>query len=258
MPEIEPRNDSVSAMEGVHLFHAGLSNCSQRVRVALEERGVEWTSHLIDLFRHEQLTDEYKEINPKGVVPTLIHDGKVITESSDIIEYIYRELSDDTGPDGSVEECDEEAAKQLLELSNSIQESIKVLTFTYILGDAFKKSPQQLEEYSRGQNNQSSVDLHRKFAEEGFSAQELEQARSEFREYLLVLDQRLQESYWLSGNAFGLSDVLWVANVNRAIAIEKIENNSFQLQHMRSLMRWFGLVAERSSFQKAILDYLPK
>jgi glutathione S-transferase len=56
--------------------------------MALEEKGVAWISRYIDLFKFDQMRPEYLAINPKGVVPTLVHDGKPIRESSVINEYI--------------------------------------------------------------------------------------------------------------------------------------------------------------------------
>ena len=36
----------------------------------------------------DHLKPEYLELNPNGVVPTLVHDGKVIIDSSVILEYL--------------------------------------------------------------------------------------------------------------------------------------------------------------------------
>src|SRR4029077_10816395 len=43
---------------------------------------------------HRSLTPEYLKINPNGVVPTLVHDGTIIVESTVIIHYL-----DDLFPD---------------------------------------------------------------------------------------------------------------------------------------------------------------
>lgn len=75
----------VPGMRGLHLFHFMLSNCSQRVRLGLEEKGLAWTSHHLNLAANEHVTSDYQRINPKGVVPTLVHDGQVVIESNDII-----------------------------------------------------------------------------------------------------------------------------------------------------------------------------
>ncbi|MFT0771812.1 glutathione S-transferase N-terminal domain-containing protein [Psychrobacter aquimaris] len=46
MPMITPTNKSVTKFEGLHLYHAPFSNCAMRVRIALAEKQLEWTSHL--------------------------------------------------------------------------------------------------------------------------------------------------------------------------------------------------------------------
>jgi glutathione S-transferase len=70
------------------LFHANHSTCSQKVRVCLAEKGLEWESQIINLATNEHLSPEYLALNPNGVVPTLIHDGAVITDSGVICEYL--------------------------------------------------------------------------------------------------------------------------------------------------------------------------
>lgn len=54
----------------------------------LKEKGVEFAYHYIDLGRREQHSRAYLELNPNGTVPTVIHDGRVLTESSPTLEYL--------------------------------------------------------------------------------------------------------------------------------------------------------------------------
>ena len=77
---VNPTNKSVAKLEGLHLFHADMSNCSMRVRMALTEKDLPWTSHHLDLRKKEAVTPEYFGIHPKGLVPTLVHDGVVHIE----------------------------------------------------------------------------------------------------------------------------------------------------------------------------------
>ena len=70
------------------LHNAPQSTCSQKVRICLWEKGIEFEEVKLDLFRGDQLTPEYKKINPNGVVPSLLHDGQPIIDSSVIIEYL--------------------------------------------------------------------------------------------------------------------------------------------------------------------------
>ena len=72
----------------IELYHFWSSVCSVRCRMALEEKGVKWTSRYIDLFKFDQMKPEYLALNPDGLVPTLVHDGQPIREFTIINEYI--------------------------------------------------------------------------------------------------------------------------------------------------------------------------
>ena len=72
----------------IELYHFWSSVCSVRCRMALEEKGVKWTSRYVDLFKFDQMRPDYLAINPDGVVPTLVHNGTPIRESTIINEYI--------------------------------------------------------------------------------------------------------------------------------------------------------------------------
>jgi glutathione S-transferase len=76
------------------LYDFGNSVCCQKVRVTLVAKGLSWEARRVDLFKTEQYDPEYLKLNPKGVVPTLVHDGTPVIESTLICEYI-----DETFPD---------------------------------------------------------------------------------------------------------------------------------------------------------------
>src|SRR6202171_3889281 len=75
-------------MQSLVLYNAPQSTCSQRVRFTLHEKGLSFCELKLDLFSGDQLRPEYLKINPNGVVPSLVHDGKVIFDSAVIIEYL--------------------------------------------------------------------------------------------------------------------------------------------------------------------------
>jgi glutathione S-transferase len=68
-------------------YHNINSVCAQKVRIALSEKGLEVKEHLLTL-RGDQHDPAYRKLNPNGVVPTLVHDGKPIIESSLILYYL--------------------------------------------------------------------------------------------------------------------------------------------------------------------------
>ena len=70
------------------VYHYWSSVCSQKVRMCLAEKQIPWESRHVDLFTFQHWEPSYKALNPKGVVPTIDHDGKVLIESNVIIEYL--------------------------------------------------------------------------------------------------------------------------------------------------------------------------
>lgn len=72
----------------IELYHNAASTCSQKVRLVLAEKGLDYASHDIDLIGGGQHDPEYVKLNPGHVVPTLVHEGYVATESTMINEYL--------------------------------------------------------------------------------------------------------------------------------------------------------------------------
>jgi glutathione S-transferase len=85
----------------LELYHSGLTTCSKQVRHCLREKGLPYKSHYVELWRYENLSPEYLELNPNGVVPTLVHDGHPIINSFCINEYI-----EDAFPEPSLRPAD--------------------------------------------------------------------------------------------------------------------------------------------------------
>jgi hypothetical protein len=46
---IEPLDKSLGHYEGLHLRHGDFSSCSQRVRITLAEKNLNWESHLVSI-----------------------------------------------------------------------------------------------------------------------------------------------------------------------------------------------------------------
>ena len=78
------------------LYHTDTSYYSQIVRLVLEEEGIQYKSRHFDIHSSmEQLNSWYLNINPNGVVPTLIYQGKPIVESRDISLFVVEEISNE-------------------------------------------------------------------------------------------------------------------------------------------------------------------
>src|SRR5687767_13382159 len=81
---------------GITLYDAVPSSNSDRVKIALQEKGLPYDRVTLDLAKKEQKRPEFLRLNPYGKVPVIDDDGRVLFESCIINEYLeeqYPKLS---------------------------------------------------------------------------------------------------------------------------------------------------------------------
>lgn len=80
------------------LYHYKESLCSQKARAGMAEKGVDYKSHHIvicDLAEEcENLSPPYLAVNPKGIVPTLVHNGEPVFDAHRIIRHVDEQYPD--------------------------------------------------------------------------------------------------------------------------------------------------------------------
>ena len=64
--------------------------CSLASHIGLEETGAPYEAKPILLAKGQQRTEEYQKINPRGKVPALSVDGKILVENTAILTYLAR------------------------------------------------------------------------------------------------------------------------------------------------------------------------
>ena len=72
----------------LELYYFATATCVYKARLTLAEKGVECAHRVLDRDAGELLTPAYLALNPNAVVPTLVHDGQVVIESSIIMVFI--------------------------------------------------------------------------------------------------------------------------------------------------------------------------
>ena len=156
---VTPTNKSVTGLEGLHLFHADISNCSMRVRMVLAEKELPWTSHHLDLRKKETVTPEYFGIHPKGLVPTLVHNGVVHIESNEIIEYL-----DETYPDPPLQPESERERDEMHAWLRTATEihvpAVKTLIYTRKIGKVLHKDEAEDAKYRSLQRDPELLAFH--------------------------------------------------------------------------------------------------
>ncbi len=248
MPVIEAGRPDLKELKGLHLWHAGMSNCSQRCRITLSEFGQKFESHIVDLRMAENATTEFQQINPNGVVPALVHDGTVIVNSVDILAYL-----DDTFGDGSLRPPElEDEIVRVLDRADKSQAGLKYCTFEFF----FKHGPPQSEEvYQRLISGLKSEWLRNFHAEAraGISRGRLDEMVGKVHDDLLWLESTLGDGRkWLAGDQFTIADIAWMPNVHRYDILR------WPLQHYPLVSQWFAAASARDSYKEGLEGWEPK
>lgn len=251
MAIVEPTNLSVKSLKGLHLYHSGISNCAMRVRITLEEKGLDWNSQHLNLLEGEHLTTDYFGINPNGVVPTLVHDGVVIIESQDIIDYL-----DQTFPDPPLRPSNEAQQAIMHDWMNRSGEihvkAVKTYIYDKKIRHSMKKTEAEQAQYRELQTNAELLEFHRKSSENAFSQAELDRAEQILTDCFAEADQLLSKSPWLAGERFSLADIAWVP-----LYFTLRELGNFPFEKFENVSKWAQRIQARDSFQNAVIKWWP-
>jgi len=195
-----------ATLTGLHLFYNPYSNCAQRVMLVMAEKGLEPEMHLVDLMKSAQLSESYTRINPKGEVPALVHDGRAMHESCDILRYVEDHFpSPSLVPAGA---DDRERMEQLLDAAAGSHEP-GVVNYVYSNGYGRLPTPTDWDFYQ--QNIPHRAKFHRD-RRQGLAGSDPADANRVLAGHFGMLEQALNRGDWLAGDEFSLADIAWFPN----------------------------------------------
>ena len=242
------------------LYHHGSSVCAAKVRLAMAEKDLEWNGVYIDILKGEQFNPDYLKLNPKGVVPTLVHDDLVIPDSTVIIEYL-----DQIAPDTSVHPKDPWSRAQVRYWTKAVDEDLHpacgAVTFVCSHRHTVLKNlgPKGAEEFlastppiSVTSDWKSQKDA---FVRYGFDAPGASDKVKLYDTYLKKMDKALENKQWLVEDTFSIADISMVPYVNRLAMMSM--RGMWENNRLPNVEKWFNRVEALPNFKKCLIDWVP-
>ncbi len=243
-------NCSQGRAEMLKLYKSGNSICTQKVMITLREKGLEPEMHNINLFANEQYDPAYLKINPKGVVPTLIDEGRVIVESTLICEYL-----DDAYPAPRLVPADPWQKAQMRLWSKAIDEGIFEATREISFSAMFREKLRAMSEAQRETRFRNVGDpqrsaRYRSTYAEGVASPYVFQAIASYEKLFKNMEKALEEGApWMLGADMTLADINLMPFVARINYLNLLD---LWTAERPQVMSWWRRVQDVPSFRAAI------
>lgn len=234
------------------LYDNTASVAAQKVRTTLAEKGLEWRTVAIDLRNGEVMRPEYLALNPRGVVPTLLHDDQVLAESSVIIEYL-----DDLVPQPALRPAAPLARARMRSWMRRVDDDIhratgNVSMAIYIRHAHLAKPQAERDAYFAAMPDQDRATRQQAAIASGLDTPAFAPSLRAFAVLLDEIDAAVTDARWLAGDAFSLADIAVAPYVLRLemLAMDRLWTGG----RRPALARWWQQLQARPSWQRVVLE----
>lgn len=241
----------------LELYHHGSSACAAKVRFALAEKGLDWDGHYVDILKGEQFSKDYLAVNPKAVVPVLIHDGRVVPESTVICEYL-----EDTFVQQPLLPREPFARAQVRLWTRAVDEELHPAcsALTYIVSHRhtiLRNGAGSFEAFLAAGGSEGRAARERKWQwiQHGIDAPGAAEFIRLYVSYIDRMERALADSKWLVGDSLTLADVAMAPYAFRldCLALDRLWSGG----RLPNVARWYRQISSRQTFHEAFVVWLP-
>jgi len=224
------------------------SPCARRVRIVLLEKGLAWTTRIVDLTRMEQKRPEYLALNPNGLVPTLVHGDRVLFESNVITEYL-----DDVFPTPRLypeDPWERAQAKMWQAFELAMAKEYRPLMYLRVIGPFDRLRPREdvLADARRSTGDAAHIDwVARVYDGTAVSENEAVLLAGQLYQRLDHLERALAGREFLVGDRFTIADV----SVLPRVAMYPLVQLPIEAARYPGVTRWLEDCGSRQSFRRS-------
>ncbi|MGA7487213.1 MAG: glutathione S-transferase family protein [Xanthobacteraceae bacterium] len=234
----------------LYLYHGTTSVCAIKVRLTLAEKALPWQGEVLWLQRGDQYRPDYLKLNPNAVVPTLVHDGKVIIESTLIMDL------DETFPDIPLMPRDPYARSQVRLWLKRVDD-LHVHCGTITAAVAFRRyfmrqTPDGRGAYVARVLDPAKRERLQRIMDSGLAAPDAADAARRYDTFVGAMDGALAQSDYLAGNSFTLADAAAIPYINRA---DMLGLAGLWEDRRRRIADWYARMRQRPVFNSAVTAF---
>lgn len=236
------------------LYHNGTSVCAAKVRLLLAEKDLPWNGHYLDVLAGDQFDPEYLKLNPKAVVPTIVHDGTVVTESTVICEYL-----DEVFPEVPLRPADPAGRARMRIWTKIVDEVLHphVVDITFTVSHrhtVISKGEEATRSFIEDAPDYVTRERRHGWIHQGYDSPGVKQAVDAYAKTLKQMDAELADRPWLAGDMFSLADIGVIPYVNRLFMLNM---TAMWEENLPNVASWFRRMRDRESFIPGIEEHVP-
>jgi glutathione S-transferase len=230
-----------------------LSPCGEKVRFALAEKGLPFKDHHIDLGSKENLGADFLRLNPKGLVPVLLDDEIVVSDSTVILEYIEDRWPDrPLRPDAPLERA--RMRRWTKHVDEVLHPAWPGIAWPILVRPKWlAKTPLEVEAMLAALLDDRRRERQRRLFELGLDSPEFQSSLSTFLETCEQMEAELTRFPWLAGGSYSLADIALLPYFV-AMEVFGLERTFSGFEKVRA---WYGLACGRRCFGGHPRNMLP-
>jgi len=252
IPSKQIKTKEILDWQGIHLIHFSGSSCSQKLRIYLNYKKIKWQSHSVNIATGQNYSNWFLGINPRGLLPVLVDDGRVIIESNDIIQYLENKFPQPT----LISEDQQSSMSGALRNEDNLHIDIRNVAYKYMFGGLGAKKPENLKRFESYKadadditlkHKQEEVDFYKNFKKNGITDKAIKKSLTNFEKHYKIFDQQLQNQKFLLGDHLSVLDIAWFIYTYRLT----ISEFPFK-QKYPNVYKWYNLLYARNEFYKEV------
>ena len=233
----------------LELYHWEATLESAKVMICLQEKGVDFTGHYVDVLGLEQYSDDFLTVNPAGQVPVLVHDGHTLTDSTLINEYL-----EEAFPDVPLAPHDARGWYEALCWGKYVEYNLDTSVSTLGWHQVMPTVMQQRDQ-NKLQAAVAKIPVAERRAawsaalEYAYPEDQLENSRRKIALAVKRMEETLAGSDWLLGDAYTIIDIDAYALMR---TLPQLTPELVNDKDTPRCMDWLGRISERPAVQQAL------